>query len=280
MAWYYNGTPAACTFFALDYVIPRVWNNTPPDLFVSGPNQGSNAGPFVYELSGTLGATYSAIQRNIPGIAFSAVNSTRRYYGNVSGEYDTATLGAKASANLINQLVSNVPAGQRLLPLGYGINVNLPLMNESCSAPPFVQTRMTGGAAVDRAVQDPETGLFDWENTYEDGVNACINGDCSLPGETNVIKGCAISVSVFTTDYDAPNCAGSAEVRHLFEPLVAFSQGGSGGGGGGGNSTAGNSTTSSTSSAEPVQQTTNAAAASGASLGFVIAVAILVSLLL
>ena len=274
MAWYYNGTPAACTFFALDYVIPRVWgNNTLPDLFVSGPNQGSNAGPFVYELSGTLGATYSAIQRNIPGIAFSAVNSTRRYYGNVSGEYDPATLGAKAGAALINQLVSNVPTGQRLLPLGYGINVNLPLLNETCSNPPFVQTRMTGGAAVDRAVQDPETGLFDWENIYEDGVNACINGDCSLPGETNVIKGCAISVSVFTTDYDAPNCAGSAVVRNLFEPLVEYSQGGSS------NSTSGNSTASTTSSAEPVQQTVNGGGVVGTKLSLVLAMAGLAILL-
>ena len=55
--WYYNGTPAACTFFALDYVVPRYWNGTKVDLLVSGPNFGDNLGPFLYTLSGTIGAT-------------------------------------------------------------------------------------------------------------------------------------------------------------------------------------------------------------------------------
>ena len=55
--WYYNGTPAACTFFALDYVVPKVWPGRKVDLLVSGPNFGTNLGPFLYTLSGTIGAT-------------------------------------------------------------------------------------------------------------------------------------------------------------------------------------------------------------------------------
>lgn len=42
--WYYDGTPAACTFVALDYVLPRYypeWHQT-ADLFVAGPNYGTN----------------------------------------------------------------------------------------------------------------------------------------------------------------------------------------------------------------------------------------------
>ena len=54
--WYYNGTPAAVTFFALDYVVPRNTNWTKVDLLVTGPNFGNNLGPFLYTLSGTLGA--------------------------------------------------------------------------------------------------------------------------------------------------------------------------------------------------------------------------------
>ena len=57
--WYYNGTPVACTFFALDYVVPNYWNGTEVDLLVSGPNFGDNLGPFLYTLSGTIGATYA-----------------------------------------------------------------------------------------------------------------------------------------------------------------------------------------------------------------------------
>lgn len=40
--WYYNGTPAACTFVALDWVIPQYYDNKTMDLFVSGPNFGTN----------------------------------------------------------------------------------------------------------------------------------------------------------------------------------------------------------------------------------------------
>jgi 5'-nucleotidase len=54
--WYYNGTPAACTFVALDYVLPRYANFSTPDLLLTGPNFGTNLGPFVWTLSGTAGA--------------------------------------------------------------------------------------------------------------------------------------------------------------------------------------------------------------------------------
>lgn len=66
------------------------------------------------------------------------------------------------------------------------------------------------------------TGLFSYGSTVAAGVNACINGDCSLPGETNVVSsGCFSSVSVFTVDYHAPN-PGSEDVRRLVEPLVGI----------------------------------------------------------
>ena len=55
--WYYNGTPAACTFFALDHIVPNVAKWPKADLLIAGPNAGSNLGPFLYTLSGTLGAT-------------------------------------------------------------------------------------------------------------------------------------------------------------------------------------------------------------------------------
>ena len=45
--WYYNGTPAACTFVALDYVIPKYYNNITIDLYTGGPNFGGNLGPFL-----------------------------------------------------------------------------------------------------------------------------------------------------------------------------------------------------------------------------------------
>ena len=35
------------------------------DLVVAGPNEGANAGPFLYTLSGTMGATYMSTYRGV-----------------------------------------------------------------------------------------------------------------------------------------------------------------------------------------------------------------------
>ncbi|MCJ1238662.1 hypothetical protein MMC14_006653 [Varicellaria rhodocarpa] len=233
--WYYNGTPAACTFVALDYVVPRYTNWTHVDLLVAGPNFGDNLGPFLYTLSGTLGATYAAVGRNIPAIGFSAGNGGQRSFTNVtnitaSGYPDPATIAAQLSVNLVNQLAANTPPGKPLLPLGYGLNVNYPYItsftNSSCVAPPFIQTRLTGGADIDTAVFNATSRLFTYGNIVADGVNACINGDCSLPGETNVVSaGCQGSVSVFTVDYDAPISGATNAVRKSLQPLVSYANG-------------------------------------------------------
>jgi 5'-nucleotidase len=238
--WYYNGTPGACVFVGLDYVAPKVWGpNIVPDLLVSGPNVGQNLGPFLYTLSGTMGATYSAVGRGIPGIAFSAAsNGGQRYYKWVNqttaaGLKDPATISAELSLSLVEQVVKNAPKGQKILPLGYGLNVNYPSItsftNNSCICPPFVQTRLTGGAFTDKAAFNATTGLFTFANLLGDGVNRCINGDCRLPGETNVVaSGCQSSVSVFTVDYDAPLGRDTSRVQHQMLPLVKFESGGYG----------------------------------------------------
>ena len=117
-----------------------------------------------------------------------------------------------------------------LLPYGYGINVNYPeitsLKDSSCVAPPFIQTRMTGGADVDTAVLNTTTQLFDYGTATAEqsiGANTCINGDCSLPGETVVVgSGCFSSVTVFTVDYDAPVGHKTSTVRKDLEPLVKY----------------------------------------------------------
>lgn len=48
------------------------------------------------------------------------------------------------------------------------------------------------------------------------GVNTCITGDCSLPGETDIIANtCQSSVSVFSVDYDAPQDITQSVKEHL-----------------------------------------------------------------
>ena len=138
-----------------------------------------------------------------------------------------ATILGQLAVDVVEQLVNNTKKGERLLPVGYGINVNNPyitsLANTSCVGPPFVQTRLTGGAFTDSAVYDATKGTFTYGNHVGAGVNRCINGNCALPGETNVVgDGCCSSVSVFTVDYDAPRGADQVGVRSALAPLVLY----------------------------------------------------------
>ena len=41
------------------------FGNQSIDLVVAGPNEGANAGPFLYTLSGTMGATYISVYRGV-----------------------------------------------------------------------------------------------------------------------------------------------------------------------------------------------------------------------
>ena len=234
--WYYNGTPAACTFVALDFVLPRYYDNMTIDLYTGGPNFGGNLGPFLYTLSGTMGGTYAAIGRNLPGIAFSAANSEQRSYTWInsttkSGYPDSATIQAQLAATFVSQLINSTKPGHPILPPGYGISVNTPyitsLTNDSCVDPPFIQTRFTGGAFTDSAIYNETTGLFKYGNLLTTALNRCINGNCALPGETDVVDdGCFSAVSVFTIDYDAPLGQDQASVRQKLTPLVMFQDGG------------------------------------------------------
>lgn len=244
---YYNGTPAACAFVGLDYVVPNFTDFSTVDLVIAGPNEGTNLGPFLYTLSGTLGYTYVSVGRDIPAIAFSSGNSEHRAYTEVnkttpSGHPDPATIQGQLVVDVVSALVNSTPSGERLLPSGYGISVNTPyissLTNDSCVQPPFYNTRMNRDAIWDVAVYDEASGTFTYADyTPEQGGNVCINGDCSLPGETGVLdSGCASSVSVFTVDYDAPLGNNLTDVRSRLSSVVKNMEGtgtGSGAGYGG-----------------------------------------------
>ncbi|KAJ9624745.1 hypothetical protein H2204_010647 [Knufia peltigerae] len=230
--WYYNGTPAACTFVALDFVLPNYYGNRSIDLYVGGPNYGTNLGPFLYTLSGTMGGTYGAVGRNLPAISYSGGNSEQRAYTWInettkSGQPDPATIHAQLAVSVVNALVNGTAPGKRLMPLGYGLNVNFPfitsLTNDSCVAPPLIQTRLNGGAFTDKAVYNATTGLFKYGNKVTAALNRCINGNCALPGETPVVNGgCYGSVSVFSIDYDAPVGHDQAALRAAMTSVVAF----------------------------------------------------------
>jgi 5'-nucleotidase len=104
--WYYNGTPSACVQVALDYVIHNSVNFTTPDLVMAGPNIGWNLGPFLYTLSGTIGASCTADGRGIPGIVFSGGYSVQTPYYQTN---TTTAAGLKDPATIQGQLAANLP---------------------------------------------------------------------------------------------------------------------------------------------------------------------------
>ncbi|KAK3689274.1 5'/3'-nucleotidase sure [Podospora appendiculata] len=230
--WYYNGTPAAQVFVALDYVLPTFASFSTPDLVVSGPNSGWSVGPFLYSLSGTMGAVYAAIERDIPAVAFASGNDIPEPYFWVNsttkvGLQDPATINARLAATFIQSLIDKA-AGSRVLPEGYAVSVNLPYItsytSDICTNPPFVIARMANNASiVDKAVYDSKTGLFSYESINIAGGNQCIGGNCNLPGETDVLSsGCKSSVTIFTVDFDPRNNAVCFNVSDVTEivPIV------------------------------------------------------------
>lgn len=192
-----------------------------PDLVITGPNYGTNLGPFVWTLSGTAGAAYAATERSIPAIAMSGSNE-KGSYKDVKNDTHPATLVAKASMKVVKQVIKSAPKGASLLPLGYGLSVNIPPLMPDNANPKIVQTRMTGNAHVNTAVRNKTDGTFTWANIkpLSAGVNACNSGDCSLPGETYVVENGQISVSVYITDYTAPEGDYTDSIMKRLEPLT------------------------------------------------------------
>lgn len=144
-------------------MFPKFADFKVPDLVATGPNYGTNLGPFVWTLSGTAGAAYAATERSIPAIALSASNEALSYK-EVTNSSNPATWAAKLAVKVIDRVIDSAPKGAPLLPLGYGLNVNMPELTANNTDPEIVQTRMTGNAHVNEAVWDEKKGTFTWAN--------------------------------------------------------------------------------------------------------------------
>ncbi|TKY87465.1 hypothetical protein EX895_003479 [Sporisorium graminicola] len=226
---YFNGTPVATAGWALDndavYFFNASRNDTTAgvDLVVSGPNEGTNLGPFLYTLSGTIGASYFSVERSVPSIAFSASTDIRQYTTlNLSNPDDESVKIATYSSNfvtIVSDEAKRSNSSARILPLGIGLTVNYPKIapTGNCSNLTWVHSRLTGKAIIDRFVLNATTGLPTYADLVSAGLNTCISGNCSLPGETDVIQNgkCQASASLYSVDYDAPTNATSDFVAAL-----------------------------------------------------------------
>ena len=124
----FPGTPAD----ALDFGLLGVMKETPPDLVISGINNGPNTGVAQVN-SGTVGAAVRAIRYGYPAIAasigwntdelakFSGSPSTEKYWPD-SVDY---------VVNMVTVLAKNWHPRQELLPKGTGLIINYPAYPKS-----------------------------------------------------------------------------------------------------------------------------------------------------
>ncbi|PWN42323.1 5'/3'-nucleotidase sure [Ceraceosorus guamensis] len=203
---YFDGTPAATALWALDFDVPDVFGSQDKlDLVASGPNEGNNLGPFVSDLSGTVGASRVSVGRGISSIAFSASSAPRDYtLLDLNNPKDESILIGTQTANLISRY-GDARGNNRLFPLGLGGNVNYSPLNATCPVPTWAATRISGGNALTDKVILNGAGLPTYQNLVAPGVNAIINGLPTLQGETAAVAaGCTAAFSIYSQDYDAP----------------------------------------------------------------------------
>lgn len=208
--WYFNGTPASCVAFAVNYVLPTYFNNKLVDLVVAGPNEGTNLSPGMYTLSGTIGAAYNAVYRGLPSIAFSGSMTNNSFFKDDETHANDPNFGAnilsKKVVELVNALFQTFKNRPQLLPITTGINVNFPPVGEDCSDPEYVFTRLSGPDSIAPSLEFNSTsGLPQWAQKSYEAITDCVFGDCSLPSESWLLSNekCKSALSVFSVDYDA-----------------------------------------------------------------------------
>lgn len=102
--WSVNGTPADCVKLALEELLEQ-----PPDLVISGINQGANLGTDVI-YSGTVSAAVEGVINGYPAIAASITSFTDKNFSR--------------AADFIAEIISTVH--REGLPKGTLVNVNVP----------------------------------------------------------------------------------------------------------------------------------------------------------
>ncbi|BAY35300.1 phytase (plasmid) [Nostoc carneum NIES-2107] len=119
--WYVDGKPVVTTWAGIDYIL----KDNPPDLVISGINEGENLG-LEGIISGTLSAAVSALNRGVPAIAVSAgvkIDERSAGYPSTDKAYE---VGANYVVDLIAQLQAKQGNNPAILPKGIGLNVNIP----------------------------------------------------------------------------------------------------------------------------------------------------------
>ena len=130
---YVNGSPVAACLYGIDVQAPKKWNAA-PDLVISGPNEGNNIGAIVAS-SGTFNNLLYAVGRDLPAIAVSDATTSQVTWSTNLPPVHRSFEVADITLKLVQALVANkAAAGGRLMPIGVGLNINIPAFDAGAGA--------------------------------------------------------------------------------------------------------------------------------------------------
>lgn len=210
---YVNGTPVMAMLYGIDVVAQARWGRA-PDLVISGPNIGQNAGNIVIS-SGTVSNAQYAMMRGIPAVALSASEQT------ASGpdlQNSEALKVAKLSHDLLRQLETKASSGP-LLPAGVGLNVNFP---DQLNGAKWRMAKIGSFMRYDiRFVSDLAIAMGRKVQPHQaalPGVQIGLSRKSPAPDEARdeaAVVQTDISISVMQVGYDAPEAVQRLTSRRL-----------------------------------------------------------------
>ena len=160
--YYVDGAVTSAFLHGLDVLAPKYFGG-PPDLVISGPNEGQNVG-LLTPHSGTMGGAVTCINRGIPSMAVSA-----------DGDEEQSDLVGELMVKLVASIIDK--DGSIKIPSGYGLNVNLPLLEEDTFVEDYEFVPTQVGIAVN------SVGLLFAEKLSECPLAAAFGlGGVDLPG--------------------------------------------------------------------------------------------------
>ncbi|KAI5122400.1 hypothetical protein M0805_002951 [Coniferiporia weirii] len=134
--------------FGIQNAGPPFFNGTRPDFVVSGPNIGTNLGPFIAG-SGTVGAACEAAKEGVPSVAISGTGGSQVSFTTLStpnASTITAEVFAALGARFTQALLADpFDASSPILPPNITLNLNYAAAIGNCTDPDafkFVFTRL------------------------------------------------------------------------------------------------------------------------------------------
>lgn len=147
-----TGTPADCVKAGLDVVLA----DDPPDLVVSGLNEGQNLGKPGTNTSGTEGAALRALFSGVPAIA----GSVGLLFEEQGDDFPSTVAAYEPASDFIVRTIDRLVAanGSRILPKRVGmLNINFPVPYEDIQD--VEVARLGDGSDIDLPLFDPSQGF-------------------------------------------------------------------------------------------------------------------------